>query len=111
MKILPLLFIGCLFLYSCESSCIQVAKEYEKESYAFRIDTMYRPFASKTWMYEGNGQQFYSKSYNYFEGMVAIGDSIVKEKGKLEVTVFKKDTTFVYPFRCGTKILTVKNIH
>jgi hypothetical protein len=106
------LFFTCLLLYSCENSCISYARDYIKEEYAFTIDTMYLPTSSTTtWRYEGNGQTFTAWQRGYFRDLVTTGDSIVKKKGELEVTVYKKDTMFIYSFHCGNRTVTAKNLH
>jgi hypothetical protein len=105
-------FFVCMLFCSCEDPCISYAKEYINEEYAFKIDTMYRPYASLTnWAYEGNGQMFNARQRGYFSGKVKTGDSIVKKKGELEVAVYKKDTMFIHYFSCGDGAITAKDLH
>jgi hypothetical protein len=45
----------------------------------------------------------YSWSFR-FEPEIAIGDTVVKNKGELKFYVHKKDTVLIFPFECKGKI-------
>jgi hypothetical protein len=56
----------------------------------------YKPNSGELSYYSDHGETWYV----YFDNKIALGDTVVKNKGELIFSIHKKDTVLVFPFEC-----------
>lgn len=118
MKTIAIVSIWLLItfaLFSCyqfrEASCQETAegnrsdhvnlivKKSSGSAYKLRLEGL-DPSTKKKGVFQ---RQNYTWA-QWFINEISIGDTVVKNKGKLEFYIHKKDTVLVFPFECDGKV-------
>lgn len=107
MKKNILISFSFIILYGCGSTCEDVKKYSKLQQCYIKVTEK-----SKKKFIKFNG---YDKKNKFIEfevsefwdiyDSVEAGDSLVKEIGKTEIKLIKKDTTLIFPLMCGGRVV------
>jgi len=100
--------LGLVFIYSC-GSCIQSAEEFRQKRNYFQVEKKYTR-GGRYYTLTGNGidnkpDTFSESGFGEMYESVGVGDTLLKELGKTQVVLIKKDSSLVYPYSCDGKII------
>jgi hypothetical protein len=108
MKRQMIRIILCTLIFtSCINTCEDVKKYSMTISYSFKVTEKSRDKYIKFKGFDKNNNPIEFEEGEFWDiyNSVEIGDSIVKQLGKTEMILIKKDTTLVFPLMCKGKIV------
>jgi hypothetical protein len=103
-------YIGTIILlgfvcYSC-TTCEDVKRYCMSLSCSLKVTKKFRDRGINFIGYNKNNHEVEFSEFDFWGiyDYVEIGDSVVKELGKAEILLIKKDTTMIFPFKCHGKV-------
>ena len=96
-----------IILNSCGSTCEDVKKYCMSLSCSFKVAEKSKDRFIEFKGFDKNNKYVKFKEFEHWNiyDFVEIGDSLVKELGKPEIKLIKKDTTLVFPLICGGRVV------
>ena len=107
MKRYIFITFSVIILLSCGSTCEDVKKYCMSLSYSFKVTGKSKDREIDFKGFDKNKKYIEFKEAEHWNiyDYVEIGDSIVKELGKAEIKLIKRDTTLVFPLICGGRVV------
>lgn len=105
--LIKLLLLAILLPCGSCYTCYDVKKHCLSLECKFKITEKYQNKLIEFKGYDSNNKFSEFKDYEYwliFE-KAEIGDTLLKEKGKTDLILIKKDTTIIFPLMCGGVIV------
>lgn len=90
-------------LINNKENCSEIYDSYKMQSGKFHIDTLYIDLKVHERVIGGHAENKLYYFLDMFNIQPCVGDSIYKEKGKLEYVLIKADSTYVQSWNCETK--------
>ncbi len=90
-------------MQSCGKRCVDFAEDYRPKQYKLVVEQ--KEYENRYLVISGKdslGQKAVFKEVGYHDlyNVADKGDTLIKEKGRLEVIIVKRDTSFVFTYEC-----------